>query len=48
MKCIIIDDEASARLIIGQLCNKVKNLEVVEQFPNAIQAMKYLNQFDLH
>ena len=47
MKCIIIDDEASARLIIGQLCKKVKNLEVVEQFPNALQAMKYLNQFEV-
>lgn len=44
MKCIIIDDEAAARLIIEQLCSKVKDLEVVDQFPNAIQAMKYLNQ----
>ena len=47
MKCIIIDDEAAARLIIEQLCSKVKDLEVVEKFPNAIQAMKYLNQHEV-
>lgn len=47
MKCIIIDDEAAARLIIEQLCSKVKGLEVVEKFPNAIQAMKYLNQHEV-
>ncbi len=47
MKCIIIDDEAAARLIIEQLCSKVKGLEVVDQFPNAIQAMKYLNQNEI-
>lgn len=44
MRCIIIDDEAMARAIIDQLCSNFKNLEVLEEFPNAIQAMKYLNQ----
>ncbi|SHI84694.1 LytR/AlgR family response regulator transcription factor [Algibacter luteus] len=44
MNCIIIDDEATARAIIGQLCSNFKNLDVVEEFPNAIQAIKYLNQ----
>lgn len=43
MKCIIVDDEAMARLIINQFCEKLENLEVVEQFPNAMQAIKYLN-----
>lgn len=44
MNCIIIDDEATARAIIAQLCANVKSLNVVEEFPNAIQAIKYLNQ----
>lgn len=44
MNCIIIDDEAAARMIIQQLCNQVKELNVLEEFPNAIQAIKYLNQ----
>ncbi|MBT8324973.1 MAG: response regulator transcription factor [Winogradskyella sp.] len=44
MNCIIIDDEATARAVIGQLCAQVKELNVLEEFPNAIQAIKYLNQ----
>ncbi|NLP59186.1 LytTR family DNA-binding domain-containing protein [Lutibacter sp. B1] len=44
MKCIIIDDEATARTIIRQLCLSANNLNVVEEFPNAIQAIKYLNK----
>lgn len=44
MNCIIIDDEETARAIISQLCSKTEGLTVLEAFPNAIQAMKYLNQ----
>lgn len=44
MNCIIIDDEATARAIISQLCSNILSLNVVEEFPNAIQAIKYLNQ----
>ncbi|MCL6293950.1 LytR/AlgR family response regulator transcription factor [Jejuia spongiicola] len=44
MNCIIVDDEATARTIIAQLCTNVPSLNVLEEFPNAIQAMKYLNQ----
>ncbi len=44
MNCIIIDDEATARAIIAQLCSQVDVLNLVEEFPNAIQAIKYLNQ----
>jgi two-component system response regulator LytT len=47
MKCIIIDDEATARAIIGQLCSMVKDLNILEEFPNAIQAIKYLNQNEI-
>lgn len=44
MNCIIIDDEATARMIINQLCAQVTDIDVIEEFPNAIQAIKYLNQ----
>jgi len=44
MNCIVIDDEATARAIITQLCSNVQKLNVVEEFHNAIQAIKYLNQ----
>ena len=44
MNCIIIDDEATARMIISQLCSNVASLNVLEEFPNAMQAIKYLNQ----
>lgn len=44
MNCIIIDDEATARMIITQLCLKAPSLNVLEAFPNAMQAIKYLNQ----
>ncbi|TXE14986.1 response regulator transcription factor [Seonamhaeicola algicola] len=44
MNCIIIDDEQTARAIIAQLCTNFSSLNVVEEFPNAIQAIKYLNQ----
>lgn len=44
MNCIIIDDEATARIIVQQLCSTIENLNVVEEFPNAIQALMYLNK----
>ncbi|QCX39911.1 response regulator transcription factor [Aureibaculum algae] len=47
MNCIIIDDEATARLIINQLCSTIKSLTVVDDFPNAIQAIKFLNQNEI-
>ena len=47
MNCIIIDDEATARAIIGQLCTNVDSLNVLEEFPNAMQAIKYLNSNDI-
>ena len=47
MNCIIIDDEATARAIIAQLCTNIPELNVLEEFPNAIQAIKYLNQNDV-
>ncbi|GAA4303694.1 LytR/AlgR family response regulator transcription factor [Aestuariibaculum suncheonense] len=44
MNCIIIDDEETARAILSQLCSKTEDLTVLETFPNAIQAIKFLNQ----
>jgi len=44
MNCIIIDDELTARTIINKLSSNVPDINVVEESPNAIQAIKYLNQ----
>lgn len=44
MKCIIIDDEKIARVIIEKLISNNKNLNLVASFNNAIEALKYLNQ----
>ncbi|MEP0214181.1 MAG: LytTR family DNA-binding domain-containing protein [Cellulophaga sp.] len=44
MRCIIVDDEATARLIVAQLCSNVKELEVVDAFGGAMEAIKFLNQ----
>lgn len=44
MNCIIIDDEAAARAIVAQLCTKIPELDLVEEFDNAIDAMKFLNK----
>ena len=44
MNCIIIDDEQMARVIIRTLCSEVNSLNIVEEFTNAIQAIKYLNE----
>ncbi len=43
MNCIIIDDDAAARLIVSKLCNNHPKLNLVEEFENAIEAIKYLN-----
>ena len=44
MNCIIIDDEATARAIVRQLCSKIPDLDIIEEFDNAISAIKFLNQ----
>lgn len=44
MNCIIIDDEETARVILHQLCSQVESLNVIQDFPNAIQAIKFLNK----
>ncbi|WP_347175085.1 LytR/AlgR family response regulator transcription factor [Polaribacter uvawellassae] len=47
MNCILIDDEGTARMILNQLCLNVEDLNVVEEFSNAIEAIKYLNKNDI-
>lgn len=44
MTCIIIDDEAAARAIIRQLCEGIPDLDVIAEFENAIDAIKFLNK----
>ncbi|MEM1336771.1 MAG: LytTR family DNA-binding domain-containing protein [Bacteroidota bacterium] len=43
MKCIVVDDECTARAIVTGLCEEVPELEMVAEFPNAVEALKYLN-----
>ena len=47
MKSIIIDDEKMARAIIGQLISENENLNLISEFSNAIEAIKFLNQNDV-
>jgi two-component system, LytTR family, response regulator LytT len=44
MNCIIIDDEATARAIVNELCLQYNDIQVVAMFSNAIEAIKYTNQ----
>ena len=44
MKCLIIDDEETSQLILSQHCSGIKDLELVEIFSNAMEAIKYLNK----
>ncbi|MDB2385505.1 LytTR family DNA-binding domain-containing protein [Polaribacter sp.] len=43
MNCIIVDDDASARLIIRKLCEATSSIIVKEEFSSAIDAIKFLN-----
>jgi DNA-binding LytR/AlgR family response regulator len=43
MKCLIIDDDATARLIVRKLCSAYDSLTIVDEFSNAIDAIKFLN-----
>jgi two-component system response regulator LytT len=49
MNCIIIDDDEMARAIIAEMINRFSDLDLLQEFPNAIQAIKFLNneQVDL-
>ncbi len=42
-KCIIIDDELMSRTVMTELINTKPELHLVGDFPDAIEALKYLN-----
>ncbi len=44
MKVIIVDDEQASRAIIRQLCETTKSIDVVDEFENALEAIKFLNK----
>ncbi len=46
MKYIIIDDEKLARVIIKTLCKQHNELNFINEFSNAIDAIKHLNEND--
>lgn len=49
MKCVIIDDEKTARLTLSKLCERVGDIEVLAEFENPADALTFLaeNQIDL-
>ena len=44
MNCIIIDDEEMARAIIEKIIDNIPQLNLLQEFSNAMHAIKYLNQ----
>jgi two-component system response regulator LytT len=44
MNCILIDDEALARAIIAQMITNHPALNFIDEFQNAMEALKFLNQ----
>jgi len=44
MKCIVVDDEEMARVVIEKLISNNPDLTLIADFPNAMQAIKFLNQ----
>lgn len=44
MNCIIIDDEEMARAIISKMLASHEELNIIQEFSSAVQAMKFLNQ----
>jgi two-component system response regulator LytT len=47
MNCIIIDDEEMARAIMTQMISRYPELKLIQEFPNAIQAIKFLNHIEV-
>ncbi len=44
MKCIIVDDEATSRMVIEQLLKAHPSIQLTESMDTAVEALKYLNQ----
>jgi DNA-binding LytR/AlgR family response regulator len=45
MKCIVVDDEISARSIIAALCDRIDAITLVDEFSNGMDAVKYLIKY---
>ena len=43
MNCIIVDDDSTAKLIVAELCSKYENINILADFSNAIDAIKFVN-----
>lgn len=43
MDCIIVDDDATSRIIIHQFCTKLDSINILGEFSSAIDAIKFLN-----
>ena len=43
IKCIIVDDDETARLILKQHCLSSKKLKLLNEFTSAIEAIKFVN-----
>ncbi|MBX2963534.1 MAG: response regulator transcription factor [Cyclobacteriaceae bacterium] len=42
MKCLIVDDEPLARVLLEKYVNRVEGLSLVKSFPNAVEAFSFL------
>ena len=47
MNCIILDDEELSRVILKQQLSKHKDLIFIEEFSDAMSALKFLNKHDV-
>ena len=47
MNCIIIDDEKLARTIIRTLSSDIESLHILDEFSDAIEAIKFLNENEI-
>ena len=47
MNCIIVDDEEASRVILSQLCSVSEDLDLIDEFSNALDAIKFLNKNDV-
>ncbi len=44
MKVIIIDDDATSRLVLRKQCSKIDDIEIIGEFENPIEAMSILDE----
>ena len=47
MNCILVDDEEVSRVILRKLCSVSEDLDLIDEFSNAPDAIKFLNKNDI-